>query len=116
TFLGTDQFVYQVCDNGTPQACDYATVYLVVQPAPSMELLKSGSYVDTNVDGQVTVEDHINYTFTIENTGNIAVANVTLTDPLFAASDPAVVPVLQSGDTNDNEILDVAETWTYTAE
>jgi hypothetical protein len=27
-FNGQDQFVYQVCDNGIPQACDKATVYL----------------------------------------------------------------------------------------
>jgi hypothetical protein len=29
-FKGTVIFVYQVCDNGTPQACDQATVYLDV--------------------------------------------------------------------------------------
>lgn len=29
-YNGTDQFVYQVCDDGTPQACDNSTVYLNV--------------------------------------------------------------------------------------
>ncbi|MFV0417325.1 MAG: Ig-like domain-containing protein [Dysgonomonas sp.] len=29
-FRGTDSFIYEVCDNGTPQACDRATVYIVV--------------------------------------------------------------------------------------
>ncbi|MEM6316090.1 MAG: Ig-like domain-containing protein [Bacteroidota bacterium] len=29
-FTGNDEFVYQVCDNGTPVACDSATVYLTV--------------------------------------------------------------------------------------
>jgi hypothetical protein len=29
-FLGNDQFRYKVCDNGSPQACDSATVYLTV--------------------------------------------------------------------------------------
>ena len=29
-FTGNDQFVYKVCDDGTPQACDSATVYLTV--------------------------------------------------------------------------------------
>ncbi|MBK9225168.1 MAG: hypothetical protein IPO23_12145 [Flavobacterium sp.] len=29
-FSGTDQFTYTVCDNGTPQACDTATVYITV--------------------------------------------------------------------------------------
>ncbi|MFV0375843.1 MAG: Ig-like domain-containing protein, partial [Mangrovibacterium sp.] len=31
-FTGTDSFVYEVCDNGTPRACDQATVYLTVNP------------------------------------------------------------------------------------
>jgi len=29
-FAGNDRFVYQVCDNGSPVACDSATVYLTV--------------------------------------------------------------------------------------
>ena len=29
-FVGTDSFVYSVCDDGTPQACDQATVYLTI--------------------------------------------------------------------------------------
>ena len=29
-FFGNDRFVYEVCDNGTPVACDSATVYLTV--------------------------------------------------------------------------------------
>ncbi|WP_151895380.1 Ig-like domain-containing protein, partial [Patiriisocius marinistellae] len=34
-FVGTDSFVYSVCDDGTPQACDEATVYITV----GMELI-----------------------------------------------------------------------------
>jgi len=30
TFTGMDQFVYEVCDDGTPTACDQATVYITV--------------------------------------------------------------------------------------
>lgn len=33
-FTGTDSFVYEVCDNGTPVACDKATVYIHVNPEP----------------------------------------------------------------------------------
>ncbi|WP_272024163.1 Ig-like domain-containing protein, partial [Olleya namhaensis] len=29
-FTGTDSFVYTICDNGSPQACDQATVYITV--------------------------------------------------------------------------------------
>jgi|AGTN01.1.fsa_nt_gi conserved repeat domain len=31
-FIGTDIFVYEVCDDGDPVACDRATVYILVSP------------------------------------------------------------------------------------
>ena len=33
-FTGNDQFIYEVCDDGDPVACDKATVYIVVEEAP----------------------------------------------------------------------------------
>jgi len=33
-FTGNDQFIYQVCDDGTPSACDRATAYIVVEEPP----------------------------------------------------------------------------------
>ncbi|MBE0638026.1 MAG: cadherin-like domain-containing protein, partial [Bacteroidales bacterium] len=35
-YYGPDQFVYEVCDDGTPIACDQATVYLLVAPLPDV--------------------------------------------------------------------------------
>ena len=71
-FSGTDQFTYTVCDNGTPQACDTATVYITVNPVtPLIELTKDGAYADTNGDGVVNVGDSIVYNFTVTNTGNV---------------------------------------------
>ncbi len=32
-FVGNDQFTYQICDDGSPVACDTATVYLTVMEA-----------------------------------------------------------------------------------
>jgi gliding motility-associated-like protein len=32
-FVGTDSFVYEVCDNGDPVACDTATVVITVNPS-----------------------------------------------------------------------------------
>ncbi len=31
-YVGIDQFIYEVCDNGTPTACDNGTVYLIIAP------------------------------------------------------------------------------------
>lgn len=30
-YIGPDQFIYQICDNGTPPLCDQATAYITVQ-------------------------------------------------------------------------------------
>ncbi len=32
-YVGPDKFIYSVCDNGIPQACDDATVYLTIEGA-----------------------------------------------------------------------------------
>src|SRR5690606_24941605 len=101
-------------DPGYDEDCADCTVTEHPQ-SPSMELLKSGAYVDTNTDEKVNVGDHINYTFTLENTGNVTIDDVSLEDPLLAAPNPAVAPELVSGDTNEDGKLDVGETWTYTA-
>jgi hypothetical protein len=33
-FVGTDKFIYKVCDSGTPSLCDTATVYVTILPTP----------------------------------------------------------------------------------
>lgn len=49
------------------------------------------------------------YTFTVTNTGDIALELTKVLDTI------AGVGVYQSGDTNDDGMLDLAETWVYTA-
>src|SRR5690606_3109695 len=100
-------------DPGYDEDCADCTVTELPQ-SPSMELLKSSAYVDTNTDEKVNVGDHINYTFTLENTGNVTIDDVSLEDPLLAAPNPAVAPELVSGDTNEDGKLDVGETLIYT--
>ncbi|CAA9200440.1 DUF7507 domain-containing protein [Flavobacterium collinsii] len=46
----------------------------------SLEITKDGSYVDANADGITNVGDVINYIFVVKNTGNVTLANVTVTD------------------------------------
>jgi len=38
-YVGNDQFIYSVCDDGTPTACDMATVYLTVFDAKDAPLV-----------------------------------------------------------------------------
>ncbi|HOY32632.1 MAG TPA: Ig-like domain-containing protein [Bacteroidales bacterium] len=52
-YTGPDHFVYEVCDDGTPQECDSATVYILVSPNINsgclmVKVFLQGSYKTTN--------------------------------------------------------------------
>ena len=93
-YFGTDQFVYQVCDNGTPQACDQANVYLIIAPQ----------------NDPPVAEDDINTTFK-----NIKVSGNVLTndsdpegDVLTINTKPAIPP------TYGTVVINPDGTYTYT--
>ena len=75
---------------------------------PALTIVKSL----TNADDAVvdTAGETIEYTITVENTGNVDLTNVVL-DDVFAGG-----ATLVSGDTNSDSILETNETWTYTAD
>src|SRR5262249_56218560 len=56
--------------------------------------------------------EKLNYTITVQNTGNQTLTGVTVTDPNADAGSIKYV----SGDANSNSQLDVVETWSYTAQ
>jgi hypothetical protein len=105
----------------TPQDTDDASVAIIRNPA--MNVTKSVVSVtngndngtplnltDDKVDGEDNV---INYSITIANTGNVTLSGVTVDDKVESyASGPATYV---SGDANTNGLLDVGETWTYSA-
>lgn len=64
--------------------------------------------------------DVITYQYLVDNTGNVTLSGVSLTDagPTFdgnAATNALSAITLASGDTNANNLLEPSETWTYTA-
>ncbi|RME45275.1 MAG: DUF11 domain-containing protein, partial [Chloroflexi bacterium] len=100
-----------VTDDGTGKA----TEHLLEIPAVGAE---GGSELKPYFVGSVRVtktvdkpvvrpDDQVKFTIQVENTGNIDLKNVSVTDPLCTLSGPA-------GDGADIGVLNIGETWTFT--
>jgi uncharacterized repeat protein (TIGR01451 family) len=60
--------------------------------APSLTLVKSALYFDANGDGFINTGDTIIYTFTVTNTGDVALNNLSVTDVMLTPSTIAATP------------------------
>ncbi|WP_289031667.1 pectinesterase family protein [uncultured Algoriphagus sp.] len=53
---------------------------------PAIELLKDGIFNDENQDGFGNVGETITYIFTVSNTGNVTLSDITVTDPMVTVN------------------------------
>ena len=57
-YAGPDRFIYKVCDNGTPNLCDTATVYITVLVSPPIATDDiNNTPINTPVTGNVLTND-----------------------------------------------------------
>jgi uncharacterized repeat protein (TIGR01451 family) len=98
-------------DAPTPATAD--EVVAVQTADPSIEAVKTvGALPAMVMEGTI-----VNFTITVENTGNVSLDDITLVDTLRRADGtavtPALTPVYDSGDTDVIGDMEVGETWTY---
>jgi len=86
--------------SGTCSAYDDVVVGYMVPKISLVKVVSNGPTFRLN--------DVINYTFRIENSGEVSLSDVSLSDNLLK-----VAPVFVSGDTNNNLKLDKGEIWIY---
>jgi hypothetical protein len=74
--------------NETPSKCDAfaATTDITVITNPGIALIKTGTLNDDDGTPGVSAGDTIDYTFSVENTGDVDLTNVTLSDPGISIS------------------------------
>ena len=76
----------------------------------AIAITKAGVFNDVDSNGCSTASvDTVMYTFTVTNQGNTSLTSVTVTDPLLGG----LLTAIPTGDTNNNTILEVTETWVY---
>jgi len=80
-------------------------------PAPGIQIIKTVNGEDANdfPGPQVDAGSTVVWQYKISNTGNVPLSNIKITD------DQGVTPVYQSGDVNNNRLLDAGEVWIYSA-
>jgi hypothetical protein len=83
--------------------------YRGVVPGIFVEKLTNGQDADEPPGVQVGQEDTVTWTYAV-TTGGHPTGDITVVD-----DDVAVTPVYVSGDTNENGILELGETWIYEA-
>src|SRR6476620_9140751 len=112
-----DIFTYTMSDGrfGFDTSAVCMTISGVTQSQPPTGVLQIEK--DASVPGGTAdvAGETINYTLAVTNQGNAAIANVVVDDPFTTNEAPVLSGTFNVGDTDQDNLLDVGETWQYTA-
>ena len=84
--------------------------YYGLNPHIALNKLTNGSDGPTLLQGKA-----ITWTYDVKNDGNVALSNVSVTDNPAQTITAVMSGLYNSGDTNDNGVLDPGETWHFIA-
>ncbi|MHC5363126.1 DUF7507 domain-containing protein [Myroides sp. LJL110] len=98
-------------DPGFNPECSSCT-FVELQGNSLVEFTKQGELIQSDLPRDAYVGQRITFTFKASNIGEKPLRNVVITDNLLGVT---LTSPLQ-GDTNNNNILDVGETWLYKAD
>src|SRR5690606_4192922 len=93
----------------TEGATDDAEATTTITQSPAVTVEKT---VD---QASIAAPGNLNYTITVENTGNVSLTDVAVADEVTqgAGASESLAATLTDGDTDNDGVLDVGETWTY---
>jgi uncharacterized repeat protein (TIGR01451 family) len=89
--------------------------YFGVQPGIDIEKATNGEDADSAPGVPLIEGDLVTWTYSVTNTGNVALDNVVVTDDNGTPADTSddFNPTFTGGDTNNDGKLDIDEIWTY---
>jgi uncharacterized repeat protein (TIGR01451 family)/gliding motility-associated-like protein len=96
---GSYTLTYSICEKANPTNCSSATVTLFVE-RPSIALVKTAHFNDENGDRYAQEGETITYSFEVTNTGNVALKNIKIDDPLPGVAMSGNTLTLAIGETN----------------
>ncbi len=83
------------------------SAYFGASPGIDVEKATNGVDADTGTGPFVSVGDEVEWTYVVENTGNVVLTNVVVTDDVFG--EVCVIPVLRVGATDDCSVTAVSD-------